>query len=61
MLFEILGMKYAITSIKAVLCTLVKNYDFAIVPVANMTSSPTGMLFYSENKALLEIKKISLN
>lgn len=60
MLIEISGMKYAVTSIKASIYTLVKNYDISIAPVKNMTSAPTGMLFFSENKALLEIKKVSI-
>lgn len=52
------GMRFAITQIKAALYTLVKKFDFSIHPTDFPPSSPTGMLFFSENLEQLKVERL---
>lgn len=51
-------MRYALTKIKSVLCTLIRNFEFSIENKDDASSAPVGMLFFSENSALLNVKRI---
>lgn len=55
---QCLGMRFAIAQIKTALYTLVGNFEFSLRPSSDAPSSPTGMLFFSQNVAELEIKRL---
>jgi len=53
-----MGMRWAVTLIKAVLCALVDNFEFSAQIRTNRPSVQTGMLFFSENTVELEFKHL---
>ncbi|KAJ6638118.1 putative cytochrome P450 28a5 [Pseudolycoriella hygida] len=53
-----MGMRWAICNIKAVLCTLVDNFEFSVRVTEEKPSTITGMLFFSNNTTQLEFKRL---
>lgn len=51
-------MRYAVTKIKAALCSLIRNYEFELENADAAPSPPVGMVFFTENPALLNIKRV---
>lgn len=56
--FPFVGMRFAVTEIKAVLCTLIGKYELSLEPSDDVPSVPTGMLFFSQNTAKLKMKQL---
>lgn len=54
-----LGMRWAVTFIKLVLSTLIDKFEISVHLTTNTKpSSQTGMLFFSANDVLLELKHL---
>lgn len=54
----ILGMRWAVCLIKAVLCALVDNFEFSVQSTTNKPSPVTGMLFFSDNSVQQNFKRL---
>lgn len=54
-----IGMRYAVAQFKAILYTLVRKFEFTIEPTDDVPSTPAGILFFSQNTAMINVKKLS--
>lgn len=53
-----LGIRYAMSSMKAVLCALVKNFEMSTESVDDSVSPMNGLLFFSGSNSMIRFKKV---